>query len=168
MNCNCVYPIPMKKPSNKARRPAPSTLARGQGPIRPATSLPVVYPHAGGIDVGASELYVCVPEDAVSPGQSPVRRFGVFTGELDKLVEWLQSCGVKTVAMESTGTIGFRFTRNWKPVGWKWSWPMRGICARYPVAKLTSKTANGFSDCIVRGCCRAPFVRRRSIAPCAA
>src|SRR6266699_1250909 len=31
------------------------------------------------------------------------RRFGVFTGELDKLVEWLQSCGVKTVAMESTG-----------------------------------------------------------------
>lgn len=78
-------------------------VARGKGPIRPATSLPVVHPHAAGIDVGASELYVCVPEDAVSPGESPVRRFGVFTGELDKLVEWLQSCGVKTVAMESTG-----------------------------------------------------------------
>ncbi len=93
----------MKKPSNKARRPAPPIVARGKGPIRPATSLPVVHPHAAGIDVGASELYVCVPEDAVSPGESPVRRFGVFTGELDKLVEWLQSCGVKTVAMESTG-----------------------------------------------------------------
>src|SRR6266540_1589052 len=149
MNCNSVYPTPMKKPSNKARRPAPPMVARGKGPIRPATSLPVVHPHAAGIDVGASELYVCVPEDAVSPGESPVRRFGVFTGELDKLVEWLQSCGVKTV-------------------GWKWSWPMRGICARYPVAKPTSKTANGFSDCIVTGCCKAPFVRRRSIAACAA
>ena len=103
MNCNSVYPIPMKRPSNKARRSAPSIATRGEGPIRPATSLPVVHPHAAGIDVGASELYVCVPEDAVPPGESPVRRFGVFTGELDKLVEWLQSCGVKTVAMESTG-----------------------------------------------------------------
>ena len=93
----------MKKPSQKARRPARPIVARGKGPIRPATSLPVVHPHAAGIDVGASELYVCVPEDAVSPEESPVRRFGVFTGELDKLVEWLQSCGVKTVAMESTG-----------------------------------------------------------------
>ncbi len=76
---------------------------RSEGPIRPAASMPVIHPHAAGIDIGASEHYVCVPADAVSEGQSPVRRFGAFTQDLDQLVEWLRSCGVTTAAMESTG-----------------------------------------------------------------
>ena len=71
--------------------------------IRPAKKLPVVHPHAAGIDVGATEHSVCVPEDAVPVGESPVRQFRAFTGDLDQLVEWLQACKVKTVAMESTG-----------------------------------------------------------------
>ena len=71
--------------------------------IRPASKLPVVHPHSAGIDVGATEHYVCVPEDAVPAGESPVRQFKAFTGDLDQLVEWLQACHVKTVAMESTG-----------------------------------------------------------------
>src|SRR6266436_3184567 len=71
--------------------------------IRPAKSLPIIKRHAAGIDVGATEHSVCVPEDAVPAGESKVRSFGAFTAELDKLVEWLRACGVKTVAMESTG-----------------------------------------------------------------
>ena len=67
--------------------------------------MPVINRHAGGIDVGSVEHYVCVPEDAVPAGESNVRSFGAFTGDLDKLVEWLQSCGVTTVAMESTGVF---------------------------------------------------------------
>ena len=35
--------------------------------------------------------------------QEPVRVFGTFTPELVKMAEWLVSCGVTTVAMESTG-----------------------------------------------------------------
>jgi transposase len=94
----------MKKASQQVRRTSGKTAApAAKGPIRPAASLPVINNHAAGIDVGASELYVCVPEDAVAQGQAPVRGFGVFTRELDELVEWLQGCGVKTVAMESTG-----------------------------------------------------------------
>ncbi len=93
----------MKKSSHPSRRLSHKTAAPTEGPIRPAAALPVVHPHAAGMDVGANGLYVCVPEDAVPPDQTPVRRFGAFTGELDQLVEWLQSCGVKTVAMESTG-----------------------------------------------------------------
>lgn len=65
--------------------------------------MPVIHPHAAGIDVGSKEHYVCVPEDAVGQGQLPVRSFGAFTKDLDELVEWLQACGVGTVAMESTG-----------------------------------------------------------------
>src|SRR6266550_3727611 len=33
----------------------------------------------------------------------PVRRFECFTADLHRLAEWLQGCGVKTVAMQSTG-----------------------------------------------------------------
>jgi len=34
---------------------------------------------------------------------SNVCSFGAFSGDLDKLVEWLVACGIKTLAMESTG-----------------------------------------------------------------
>jgi transposase len=55
---------------------------------------------AAGIDVGATELFV-----AVSPDQDPepVRRFSSFTRDLVALADWLKRCGVRTVAMESTG-----------------------------------------------------------------
>lgn len=59
--------------------------------------------HAAGIDLSASENFVCVPADAVPPGDSPVRAFGVFSEEMDALVEWLRVCQVTSVAMEATG-----------------------------------------------------------------
>lgn len=60
--------------------------------------LRVVHPDAAGIDIGSEEHWVAVPD-----GRGPVRRFGAFTADLHELVSWLKSCGVKTVAMESTG-----------------------------------------------------------------
>lgn len=55
---------------------------------------------AAGIDVGAEKHYVAVP-----PGRDTVtvREFGAFTADLHALADWLEQCGVKTVAMESTG-----------------------------------------------------------------
>lgn len=75
----------------------------GAGARRPAKEMPVINPHAAGIDVGATQHYVCVPEDAVPEATAAVRSFGAFTRELDQLVEWLLDCQVTTVAMESTG-----------------------------------------------------------------
>ena len=62
--------------------------------------LDVVHPRAAGIDVGNSAHYV-----AVRPDQDPdsVRRFECFTADLHRLADWLESCGVETVAMQSTG-----------------------------------------------------------------
>jgi transposase len=42
---------------------------------------------------------------AVGPDKDPepVRSFGTFTGDLHKLADWFEQCGVRTVAMESTG-----------------------------------------------------------------
>jgi len=87
-------------------RVAPTAAKRpcsGTGPTRPVKNLPVIHPHAAGIDVGATQHFVCVPTDAVGPQESAVRSFGAFTGELDQLVEWVLACQVTTVAMESTG-----------------------------------------------------------------
>jgi transposase len=59
-----------------------------------------IQPNAAGIDIGAEEIYVCVPE---GHGEERVRAFPTFTNDLHDLANWLVTCGVKTVAMESTG-----------------------------------------------------------------
>ena len=62
--------------------------------------LPVIEPSAAGIDVGATQVFVAVPADR---DPEPIRSFETFTVELERLADWLQQCGVQTVAMESTG-----------------------------------------------------------------
>jgi transposase len=56
--------------------------------------------HAAGIDIGSRSHFVAVPEGS---DEQSVREFSTFTGDLERLAEWLISCGVTTVAMESTG-----------------------------------------------------------------
>ena len=69
---------------------------------RPATleNLAVVHPNAAGLDIGAREIWACVP-----PGRDveTVKRFNTFTPDLQALADWLVACGVDTGAMESTG-----------------------------------------------------------------
>jgi transposase len=62
--------------------------------------LEVMHPHAAGIDVGNSAHYVAVRPDRDADS---VRRFDCFTADLHRLADWLQHCGVTTVAMQSTG-----------------------------------------------------------------
>jgi transposase len=63
-------------------------------------TLPILNPDAAGIDIGATEIYVAVPAE---PDSEPVRMFLTFTVDLNALADWLQQCGIRTVAMESTG-----------------------------------------------------------------
>jgi transposase len=63
-------------------------------------SLEVVHPNAAGIDIGNESHYVAVPPDRES---QPVRRFGCTTAELKAMADWLNQCGICTVAMQSTG-----------------------------------------------------------------
>jgi transposase len=66
---------------------------------RRSDQLPVLHPDAAGIDVGASELFVAVSADR---DPQPVRSFPTFTRDLNALADWLQQCGIRSVAMEST------------------------------------------------------------------
>ena len=62
--------------------------------------LDVMHPNAAGIDVGNSTHYVAVRPDR---DPNPIRRFDCFTADLHHLADWLEQCGVTTVAMQSTG-----------------------------------------------------------------
>jgi transposase len=63
-------------------------------------NLEVVHPQAAGIDIGNESHYVAVPP---SLDPQPVRWFGCTTAELRKMAEWLTQCGIRTVALQSTG-----------------------------------------------------------------
>lgn len=62
--------------------------------------LEVVHRDAAGIDIGSREHYVAVGPDRDA---KPVRAFGCFTEDLHRMAGWLKECGIKTVAMQSTG-----------------------------------------------------------------
>jgi len=59
-----------------------------------------INPNAAGIDCGSETHHVAVPPER---DPEPVRSFKTFTGDLHRLADWLGACGIKTVAMESTG-----------------------------------------------------------------
>ncbi len=63
-------------------------------------AMPVINPDAAGLDIGSEEIWACV---AANRAEQPVRKFGTYTPDLQALADWLQSCGIETVAMESTG-----------------------------------------------------------------
>ncbi len=64
------------------------------------SSFPIINKDAAGIDIGSEEHWVAVPEDR---DEEPVRPFGCFTADLHAMAQWLKTCGITTVAMESTG-----------------------------------------------------------------
>jgi hypothetical protein len=69
----------------------------------------VVFPNAAGIDVGASSHWVAVPRDVAA---EPVREFGSMTDDLNAMADWLQGCGIDTVALESTGVYWVNSTHR--------------------------------------------------------
>src|SRR6202167_1812281 len=67
---------------------------------------PLLEPNAGAMDIGAREIFVAIPPER---DENPVRAYPTFTEDLEAMARWLVSCGITTVAMESTGV-------NWIPI----------------------------------------------------
>ena len=73
------------------------------------TGTPVLHslnPNAAGVDIGATEIYIAVPADR---DPQPIRHFSTFTEDLHAAADWLKSCNIETVAMESTGVYWIPF-----------------------------------------------------------
>ena len=66
----------------------------------PLVGLPPLNLNAAGIDVGATQHYVAIPEGR---SEVNVRQFRSFTNDLYRLADWLIECGIETVVMEATG-----------------------------------------------------------------
>jgi transposase len=96
----------MSQPKKHSPKPGQEKPAAGQGKKcgkRKGMCLedrPILEPDAAGIDIGAREIFVAVPPDRA---EDPVQIFSTFTEDLERMAQWLVSCGVSTVAMESTG-----------------------------------------------------------------
>ncbi len=62
--------------------------------------LEIVNRNVAGIDVGNESHFVAVP-----PGRDaqPVQEFGSWTADLERMAEWLKTCGIETIVMQSTG-----------------------------------------------------------------
>jgi transposase len=92
-----------EKPSQPEKQQSAKTVNRQKKHRRKGMCLedrPILEPNAAGIDVGAREIFVAVPPDR---DDDPVRVFETFTEDLQQMADWLLSCGVTTVALESTG-----------------------------------------------------------------
>lgn len=64
------------------------------------TGLPIIHPFAAGIDIGSRFHVVAISPDLCD---QPVQTFQAFTGDLERMADWLVATGTKTVVMESTG-----------------------------------------------------------------
>lgn len=80
---------------NQQRKRTGKSERRGSVPL-----FERIQPDAAGVDCGQKSHFVAVPPER---DPEPVREFRTFTVDLQRLAEWLARCGVKTVAMESTG-----------------------------------------------------------------
>lgn len=81
--------------------------------IQVAEDMPVINHNAGGIDVGAAEIWV-----SIAPGldAEPIRRYRTFTCDLYAMANWLRQHGITSVAMESTGVYWipvFQILERW-------------------------------------------------------
>ena len=69
-------------------------IAGSRADLRPASA------GAAAIDIGSRMHMAAVNPDSTD---DPVRAFGTFTQDLHAIADWFKTCGVTSIAMESTG-----------------------------------------------------------------
>jgi hypothetical protein len=82
-----------------ARSKPKTARADKRSPTLPP-QLAAVNRQAAGIDIGAEAHYGAVPP---SDDPQPVRCVGAYTADLEAVADWLTTCGMTPVALESTG-----------------------------------------------------------------
>jgi hypothetical protein len=79
-----------KKPCCKSKK------KYSKKPVNLPKHLEHINKMAAGIDIGSKSHFVAVPEGCTDVC---VREFESFTTDLQELANWLDSCGIETVAM---------------------------------------------------------------------
>jgi len=123
-------------------------------------SLKQIKLNAAGLDIGAAEIWVCVPEDR---DEVSVRCFETFTVDLHALADWLEGCGIETVAMESTGVYWIPIYEILEARGFE----VYLVNARHMqnAKRPTFWIVNGSNNYIPMGCCKLLFDPMSKLVP---
>jgi hypothetical protein len=130
-----------------------------------------INPNAAGLDIGAEEIWACVPEGR---DENHVQMFPTFTVDLNRLADWLEKCKIDTVAMESTGVYWIPVYELLESRGFK----VYLVNARHIKNVPGKKTdvldcqpawrqTGGSSNYIPMGCFKLPSGQKRTCARCA-
>ena len=121
----------------------------------------MLRPHAAGI--GAEEIYVAVPSDY---SEEPVRCFSTFTCDLHAFAEWLEHCGITTVAMESTGVYWIPIFKILESRGFEVFLVNAHYLKSAPAEKATFQIASGFSISTPLGSFKAASAHQTRYVQC--
>ena len=91
----------IRKKSSKSFQPKEKGLTKKiKKLIRNEASLEQINFDAAGIDIGSRSHFVAV---SANRDPEPIREFLTFTGDLQRMADWLKECQITTIVMESTG-----------------------------------------------------------------
>ena len=101
-------------------------------------SLPYTYiePDAAGIDIGATEIYVAVPEQR---DNRPVRKYATFTEDLHVLADWPWPVQSRRSPWNRREFTGSPFSKSWRAGVWKFAWSTPAMSKGCRGAKPTSR-----------------------------
>ena len=132
---------------------------------RKPRGLSPVHPAAAAIDIGATMHVAAVGPDR---DKEPVRTFRTFTGDLERLADWFARCGIKTIAMESTGVYWVPVFEILEQRGFEVMVVNARDAKHVPGARPTSAMRNGSNDFTNTAYCApvfAPRPRSRGCVP---
>ncbi len=138
-------------------------MPRGRRRVTRPVTMPILHPDAAGIDIGATEIYVCVPLDR---DPEPIRQFGTFTEDLHALATWLRQCGVTSVAMESTGVYWIPLYQILETRGVEVCLVNARHVKNVPGRKTDVQDCQWLQYLHAVGLLRASFARRKRCVPC--
>ncbi|SLN76931.1 hypothetical protein ROG8370_03925 [Roseovarius gaetbuli] len=126
--------------------------------------LKMVNPNAAAIDIGSTMHMAAVNPDACD---MPVRAFGTFTQDLHSLATWFKSCGVTSVAMESTGVYWIPAFEILEGYGLHAILVNARYAKNVPGRKTDVSDAGWHDSCTPMACCVAVSGQRPRSPPCA-
>jgi len=113
--------------------------------------LPIVNPHAAGIDVGSEKFFASVG------GQEP-KVFLTVTRQMNELCEHFKAAGVRTVAMEATGVYWINLHGVLEDSGFKVVVVNGAHCRNFPGRKTDMKDCQWLAVLHAHGLLESGFV----------
>ena len=123
----------------------------------------VMYERCCGLDIHKASIAACALIAEKGKTREETRRFGTMTADLRGLAEWLQSKGIRHVAMESTGVYWRPVWNILEPAGFELLLANAQEVKVVPGRKTDQKDSQWIADLHKHGLLRNSFVPPRAI-----